>query len=257
MADADWAKYVRLRGQDLPGVIQLRGKTLQLARTFKHDFYAVTGLYQLRSPRSQSPSEQVVLKRYHTDRFWILPLRWLGRWLCRREIALGRALQEIDGIPRLLERFGESGLVREFVPGCNLRELAAPTGPDDRFFPRLRGILAAVHRRGIAHCDLSKPENVLVRADGRPMLIDFQIAFFPTSKFPGLRWLARRFLHYLQQVDRYHLQKTHRRFRPADFTPEAREASRRKGLLLTVHGWIRRPYRAVRHFLLRHFLLAR
>src|SRR3990167_1031368 len=108
MADADWAKYVRLRGQDLPGEIQLRGKTFQLMRTFKHDFYAVTGLYKHRPPgRYPSASDQVVLKRYHTDRFGFLPLGWLGRWLCRREIAIGRGLQEVDGIPRLLEGFGE------------------------------------------------------------------------------------------------------------------------------------------------------
>lgn len=251
MADADWTQYLRLRGPELPAELQLRGQTFLLARVFKHDFYAATGLYQHRHAGG-AVSTQVVLKLYHMDRFWLLPLGWLGRWLCRREIAINRAVQDVDGIPRLLGKFGQAGLIREFVPGCNLRELG--TRPDDRFFPRLRGILAAVHRRGMAHCDLSKPENVLVQTDGRPVLIDFQIAFYPTTRIPLLRWLANQILHYLQQVDDYHLQKNHRRSRPDDFSPEAQAASRQKGLLLTLHACIRRPYRATRHFALNHFL---
>ena len=124
--------------------------------------------------------------------------------------------------------------------------------PDGRFFPELARTLAEVHARGMAHNDLSKPENVLVRADGRPVLIDFQIAFAPRSaRWPVVGVLARAALRFLQRVDRYHLKKLHRRARPLDFTHAQRAEARRKGPVVWLHGLLlRRPYRAVRHAVL-------
>jgi hypothetical protein len=66
--------------------------------------------------------------------------------------------------------------------------------------------------------------------------------------------LSRRFIAYMQQVDRYHLAKIHTRRRPLDFSDEERAAVNRKGVILTMHGWVRRPYRAIRHVVLRNFL---
>jgi hypothetical protein len=255
MADADWAKYRRMRGKDLPAEIQLRGGFYRRVAIFKHDFYAATGLYRLvGEPSTVTGPAQVVLKIYHTDSYFGLPLRWLGRLLCRRETRLCEALAGIEGVPRLLERYGASGLVREFVPGCNLRETP---GVDAQFFPRLERILAEVHARGITHNDLSKPENILVKSDGRPVLIDFQIALDTNSRIPLLQTVAHWIRHYLQGVDRYHLCKNHRRARPLDFTAQERAASRRKGIILTMHGWIRVPYRKVRHFVLKRYLTAK
>jgi len=66
--------------------------------------------------------------------------------------------------------------------------------------------------------------------------------------------LSRRMIPYLQKVDQYHLAKQYSRRRAMDFSADERKRMERKGWLLTAHGWLRRPYRAVRHLVLRNFL---
>ncbi len=68
-------------------------------------------------------------------------------------------------------------------------------------------------------------------------------------------WIGARVLPYMQSVDRYHIGKHHRKDRPEDFTAQELANSRRKGLLLTLHAWLlRKPYRAVRHFVMGRFM---
>jgi len=66
--------------------------------------------------------------------------------------------------------------VMDVVPGQTLRrELGAGALPVDRVIGLaldLLGPLAAVHRRGLMHRDV-KPENIMIRPDGRAQLIDF------------------------------------------------------------------------------------
>jgi serine/threonine protein kinase len=247
MADADWHRYRQLRGADLPEEVVLLGAPYLRRQVLKRDFYAAVGIYDLHAPRTDRPA-QVLLKVYHTDRFLGVPLGWLGRLLCRREVRYYRLLDGVTGVPRLLGLFGPAGLVREFIPGCNLREFRRDGQPDVLFFPGLAQVLAQVHARGISHNDLSKPENVLVTTDGAPVLIDFQIALAAGLWPWPFRLLGWPILRYMQRIDRYHLVKLHRRARPEDYSVAQRRQAKTKGLLLRLHGLlIRRPYRAVRH----------
>lgn len=70
-------------------------------------------------------------------------------------------------------------LVMEFVDGVPLDAWCRARQPDleERLalFDRLCDAVAHAHRQLVVHCDL-KPANVLVRADGQPMLLDFGIA---------------------------------------------------------------------------------
>lgn len=253
MPDAHWVRYRQIRGGDAPSRFQHADIDYQRVRVLKRDFYAVTAHYE---PEPADASGDVLLKIYHTDRLGLLPLGWLGRWLAARERDFLGRLNGIDGVPQLLGPHGDSGLVREFVPGCNLREFAAQQQPDHDFFPRLSRILGEVHARGISHNDLSKPENVLVTPDGRPILIDLQIAQRTQfASWPILGALSRQTIRYLQGVDRYHLTKLHRRRRPQDFTADQLAQARKKGLVLQLHALIRRPYRAVRHLVMRRYLI--
>ncbi len=255
MADADWVNYKQIRGKALPPETTLLGTRYRLAAHLKRDFYAATGLYERIAPEDFATPAKVLLKIYHTEPFLGLPLGWLGRFLCRRETGFLRQLEGVAGVPQLRELYGESGFVRDFVPGCNLREYTRTAQVDAEFFPKFAAILDAVHARGVAHNDLSKPENVLVTTDGEPVLIDFQIAsrILPN---PGLltRLWNPRLIAYMQGVDRYHLTKQNVYRRPDDFSTEARVALRRKGWIITVHGWLRRPYRALRHRILKPWL---
>src|SRR5262245_44217987 len=74
-------------------------------------------------------------------------------------------------------------LVMEYVRGVNLEEYAASASPTPResaaLVARLARGLAVAHAADVVHHDI-KPRNVLVAEDGRPILIDF-----------GLAWLRR------------------------------------------------------------------
>jgi len=254
MSDADWMKYKRLRGRDLPANVQLSSGDYGLEKLFKHDFYAATALY--RRTRGHGP-EQVVFKEYHTDPWGWLPLGWLGRSLLRRETRFLQALNGVQGVPKFLEYGGNNGFAREYAAGKNLREHFEGGGvvAPPEFFPNLQKILASIHALGMAHNDLAKPENILIATNGAPVVIDFQIATMPRHWPLGLGWFAGPLLRILQRFDDYHVCKQYRRYAPDTVPEEIRQRGKRSGGLASFHYHvIRRPYRAVRHFFLRRFL---
>ena len=115
MADADWAKYKQIRGKPLPETIEFAGVAYTLTKVFKRDFYAATGLYQ-RSPRSGASASDGVSRRSRSfsstitpNGFWFLPLRWLGRWLWRREMRLRQAVADVPGVAHVLGRLRQIG----------------------------------------------------------------------------------------------------------------------------------------------------
>ena len=254
MPDADWVKYKRLRGKDLPELVLLSFGLYRSEKVFKNDFYAVTAGYRRES--GDGP-ERVVLKEYHIDSWGPIPLGWLGRMLLRRESLYYRELADVPGVPQFIEHFGVNGFVREHIPGLDLRDHFEKVGKrvDPAFFPTLQETLRAVHEKGVAHNDLAKPENILVSSNGAPVLIDFQIAMMPKRWFLGVGRLAGPLLRLCQRMDEYHLCKQYRRYSPDTVPDDIRIKGTRSGGVAGFHYHvIRRPYRAVRHFFLNRFL---
>lgn len=74
---------------------------------------------------------------------------------------------------------GAPYLVMEYIDGQPLDAWCEARSPGLRerlaLFLRICDAVQAAHRRLVVHCDL-KPGNVLVRADGEPVLLDFGIA---------------------------------------------------------------------------------
>lgn len=74
---------------------------------------------------------------------------------------------------------GQPYLVMEYVDGVALDRYLQAQTPDLparlQLFLRICRAVQAAHQRLVLHCDL-KPGNVLVRADGEPVLLDFGIA---------------------------------------------------------------------------------
>ncbi|MGC7094107.1 serine/threonine-protein kinase [Amycolatopsis lurida] len=75
---------------------------------------------------------------------------------------------------------GDRWLVMEYVPSRNLAEVLREDGPlpprdAARIGARLAGALAAVHRAGVVHRDVT-PGNVLIAEDGAIKLTDFGIS---------------------------------------------------------------------------------
>ncbi len=185
---------------DLPGTLQISDTTYRLIRTFKHDFFAATGLYA-----DDSGTHKVVLKVGRVAPA-LIPLSWIGRFLAKREARLLMATQHLDGVPDFLGMWQRTGIIHAFIEGHPLKKDAEL--PDD-FFPRLEQLIADMHALGIAYVDLEKRENVLVGDDGKPWLFDFQIAW-DRNRSPISRWLRR----VLQKSDIYHLGKHWKRLRP-------------------------------------------
>lgn len=233
-----------LGAADLPARIDLSDGSYALVRTYKHDFFAATGLYE-------GPSGKVILKMGRTASLLGLPMAWLGRHLARREWEIYHELQDVPGVPRCYDLHGQTGLIHAFVEGHPLQRQERV---DDAFFSRLENLLGELHRRRIAYVDLEKRENILVDAEGRPALIDFQISWWwpgDPARRKGLGrllpdFLGRYLLARLQKADYYHLLKHRRRHRPDLLTPEQIRESYRCGPLVRIHRVVSWPITACR-----------
>jgi hypothetical protein len=173
-------------------------------RTYKHDFFAATGLYE-------GDNKKVVLKIGRVAPVLGIPLRWIGRILANHEARLYQIAQGVTGVPKFTGCFGPTGFAHEYVEGHPLAKEDAL--PDD-FFPRLSALLDELHRREVAYVDLEKRENILFGNDGLPYLIDFQISWHLPPNRGGRAGIFRLIREMLQRSDRYHLYKHWRRMRP-------------------------------------------
>jgi len=230
----------------LPPTVALAGARYRLARVFKHDAFAATCLYEATGPAA---FEKVVCKFGRTQPFCGLRLAALGRFARAHEAAIYRVLSGLPGVPRWLGPVGETGYAIEYLDAVPLDHLPAPP---PGFFDRLRALFDALHARGVAYADANKRSNILVFADGRPGLVDFQIAVRRRDDLPWpLRTLVARCVRYLAEKDLYHLYKHKRRLAPHELTAEEDALSRRRSGLHRLHRWLTKPYRALRRGWLR------
>ena len=138
-------------------------------------------------------------------------LGWLARSLLRREANALAALSDLDGFAELhsVER---DRLVREYMAG---EPLHRNKSADRAYFKAAARLVRLMHRRGVVHNDLAKEPNLLVRADGSPAIIDFQLAGQSQRRSKLFRLAARE--------DPRHLAKHKRTYCPEDLTRRERE----------------------------------
>ncbi|MGH8129549.1 MAG: serine/threonine protein kinase [Steroidobacteraceae bacterium] len=150
--------------------------------------------------RSDDLGRMFVLRDTTGARWWTA---WLARRLCRRE---ARALERLDGLPgtpRLIAA-DAGGLRRDWIEGRPM-QLARPRNAE--YFRAARRLVAALHRRGIAHNDLAKESNWLVTPTGSPAVVDFQLALVSVRRGKLFRALAREDLRYLLKHKRSYFSK--------------------------------------------------
>lgn len=177
-----------------------------------------------------------VLRDVRAARPWLAPL---ARWLCRREAAALRRLSGIAGVPPLLGA-GPAGLRRGWIDGRPMQQ-AEPR--EDAYFRAARRLLARLHRRGVAHCDLAKEPNWLVTPEGQPALVDFQLALVAPRRGRLFRALARE--------DLRHLLKHKRTYCPERLSARERRILARPGV--TSRIW-RATGKPLYHFVTRRLL---
>lgn len=98
--------------EPLPEQIDYLQGRYKLRNILKHDFFAATTLYELTSESKDAQNgqpEKIVLKVGRKQNFFGIPLLWLGRHLCEREISVIRHLDGIAGLPHLLARYRPDG----------------------------------------------------------------------------------------------------------------------------------------------------
>ena len=148
-------------------------------------------------------------------------LRLPAWWLARREAS---ALRHVHGLAAMPQLLGWDGRIldRSYLDGAAMYQ--RPPRGDVEYFRAARRLLQSLHRRGVAHNDLAKEANWLVLADGRPGIIDFQLA---VRGHPRSRWMRL-----LAREDLRHLLKHKRMYCPQAITPVERR-------LLKRHSWVR------------------
>jgi hypothetical protein len=121
---------------------------------------------------------------------WVVPL---ARHLAAREARALAALRRVPQVPALVGWDGRR-LQRTWLPGVPLHR-SGGVGRD--YFREALRLLRRVHAAGILHNDLAKEPNWLVDPDGRPGLVDFQLAMRPRRRGRLFRMLARDDLRHL------------------------------------------------------------
>ncbi|WP_334177652.1 serine/threonine protein kinase [Pseudoxanthomonas sp.] len=147
-------------------------------------------------------------------------LRLPAWWLARREALALRQVAGMADVPQLLDWTGRR-LDRSYMEGAAMYQ--RPPHGDLAYFRAARRLLQQLHRRGIAHNDLAKEANWLVLADGRPAIIDFQLA---TRGDPRSRWMRL-----LARQDLRHLLKHKRMYCATSITPVERRVLKRTSWL--------------------------
>jgi len=229
--------------QSPPERLQVGGRGYRLAKVFKHDFFAATTLYEAAAPGDGAA--RLVVKFGREQDFCGIPAVWMGRWMVRRERRFHQLADGVPGIQRWAGRISPVAYALEYIDGDTLDRVDSP--PDGAFFDTLRRTLDLLHARGVAYCDLNKLSNIVVAVDGRPALIDFQIAAWEDpGANPLVRRLVQRCVAYLQKMDLYHLYKHKRRLAPEAMTDSQLELAARRGRLIQLHRWLVTPLRKLR-----------
>jgi hypothetical protein len=150
---------------------------------------------------------------------------WLARRLAAREARALEALRELPQVPRLLTWNGRM-LQRSWLPGLPLHRA---TPPARAYFREALTLVRRMHAAGVVHNDLAKEPNWLVGSDGRPALVDFQLAMRPRYRGRLFRMLA--------YDDLRHLLKHKRSYAPEALTPKERKVLAKKSAVASV--WLK------------------
>jgi predicted Ser/Thr protein kinase len=174
------------------GILQ----TMTALRLLKKDLFGAVWLRTI-------GDETVILRDTDPARWWT---RSLARALLRREARALAVLGGVDGVPALYS-YDAGRLTRGYIAGAPMH-VAKPDSAD--YYAGAARLLRKMHRLGVVHNDLAKEPNLLVRPDGSPAIIDFQLAWHAPRRGRLFRIAGRE--------DIRHLLKHKRTYRPQDLT---------------------------------------
>ncbi len=229
-----------------PDRILIDGNFFRQTNLFKHDSWAATALFE----KEDCPDQRIVCKFHRQQSIGLLPVRWAGRLMARREARMIRRLADVPLIPRLAGTVQDPhgrplphAVARGFIPG---HPLSRGEAVDHRFLPTFRAVLDQIHQHGMAYVDLHKRENIIVgEADGAPYLVDFQISLILPKRGP-----LGALLLVFQRSDDYHLAKHWAAHRPDQCGFTTADLQHQIPWWIKAHRLIARPFREGRRRLL-------
>ncbi|MES1945982.1 hypothetical protein C84B14_01501 [Salinisphaera sp. C84B14] len=151
---------------------------------------------------------------------------WFGRLIAPvliwREASALRRLEGIVGVPRLYRQLDARGVLIEYLPATPWPQAK----PAEAAYRRLDELVEQMHARGVAHCDLRAPSNMLVDEGGQPYIVDF-VARVCRGRAWNLpwNWLFRQFVG----ADESALAKLRVRFAPQLASAEDRALLEERG----------------------------
>lgn len=240
------ALFRALGNAEPPLRVDVAGRTYEQVTVFKHDSWAATALFG-------SGDARIICKFNRIQPIFIVPMRWLGRALARREARFLAVLADLELVPDDPGTVFVDGapaphaVARVFVDGETFR---GRHQIEEAFIHELGALMETIHARGVAYVDLHKRENVIVGPGGRPYLIDFQVSLSTGERFPWNTKFFGRFVRLLQEIDLYHVRKHHVRLFPERFTPEERESHAQPPAAIGAHRRFAKPLRRWRRALL-------
>jgi serine/threonine protein kinase len=238
-AQKRYHNLLALRGEEMPASVDAGGRRWLRRKTFKHDFFAATGLYA-----AADNGDLSVLKIFRPYSYKGLPYGWLSRWEARHEETVYRILQDTGRVPKWIGRVGSTGIMHAYLPG---NDLLYGVTVEEAFFDEVEALLRTMHTRGIAYVDTNKPDNILAGDDGHPYLIDFQITWVQPW-FP-LSLLTWPLFAIFRDADLYHLMKHRRKFFPDKISKD--DLERRRPWYVRLHRIFANPVRRHRRNYLR------
>ena len=150
-------------------------------------------------------------------------MRWIARSAAAREARVLAALASVEGVPHILA-WQDGVLDRSYMAGAPMQQ-AQPC--DVEYFRQAHRLLKNMRSAGVVHNDLAKEPNWLQREDGRPGVVDFQLAWWSPRRGRLFRLLARE--------DLRHLLKHKRKYCPQALTPVQQRVLARRSWI--ARGW--------------------
>lgn len=170
-----------------------RPDQLSVERLLKQDLFGRVELVRLAGDETRL----AVRRDTRQARRWARPL---ARWLAAREARALARLQGFPDVPQLIS-WRRGILLRTWLEGRPM-QVARPRDAD--YFAGASALVRRLHAAGVVHNDLAKEPNWLVLEDGRPALIDFQLAWAPPRRRRLFRILGREDVRHALKHKRYY-----------------------------------------------------
>lgn len=180
--------------------------TLWVETSLRDNSHTLAAGYQGKTLEYHDNDQHLVIKVPHGKGL----VKYFHTLMLRHEHKVYQQLAGFPASPKCYGMLANSYLVLEYIDAKPIRE-KRPDSPD-KFFADLLHQIESMHHRQVAHMDLKKKDNLLVRADQQPCIIDFGTSVIYKKGFHPLNhyWykLAKQFDYNAWVKHKYHNNET-------------------------------------------------